>query len=172
MEVLKKSPDENERGWALLEIARALAQAGDYDEALQHAQSIRPGFGQRPTAIAHVVRAASQAGRTPAGLAAIVAATAAPSDQAAVVEGLASAGKAEQALAGALEIKDPNFTVRAHQHVAIAFARLRDYRQARLAAERCDDALFRLEVCTQVLVLHAAEQNPELKNRLAEAGEL
>jgi tetratricopeptide (TPR) repeat protein len=169
---LQESKDENERGWALLAIVKALAKAGRYDEALEKAHSIKPMFGQRTEAITDVVKTACAAGKATPKILAGAGSTLLPSDQLAVVQGLAEAGRAEEALAVAREIKDADMADLACEHVAVAFARAQDYRQARLVADRSASPMIRLGIYGRILMLYTDAQDPALKTRLTEAREL
>jgi len=171
-EVLRESKDENKRGWALLALAKAEVKAGRLDEALELAQKIRPGFGQRAMGITHVVTAAANAGRPLPRPNTSGESPSSPNDRRAVVEGLAAAGKADAAAVLAREITDRAAGDLAWLPVAVAFTRAKDFAQARTTADQCVSPQYRLAAYTQILTLLAIERNPALGQKRPNAGTL
>lgn len=159
-DALKECINEKARVSALLAIAEALTKAGRYDEALERVLSV-PETGQRWKGVSQVVAAAAAAGRPLAGLGALQGMTA--HYQVTRIKSLTSAGKPEQALAVARELKERDSDLVPWDNIAVAFARADDFHQARLAADRARSPGLRLAIYTHLLMMLAVKQDPALR---------
>ncbi|HST22206.1 MAG TPA: hypothetical protein VLR90_13870, partial [Blastocatellia bacterium] len=170
MTVVRECKDDNEQAWAYIDIVEALAKQGKQDEAMTVARSINERYGQRLTAITKIFHRLNEAGKPGQKYIVKSAAGFSPSEQTAVVQGLALAGKTEEAMAIARTIKDEDWRSIAFADISLAFALSHSYRQARQAADLCPAPLIRLKACFLILTAYAVEKNPDLKSRLEAEG--
>ena len=166
MTVVRECKDGNEQAWAYVDIAEALAKQGKQDEAMKLARSIDENYGQRYEAITKIIHRLNEADKP--GQKDIVKSASGFSsqEQLAVAEGLALAGKTEEAMAIARSIKGEDERSFALFKISQSLALSHSYKQARQAADLCPSPLFRLRAYPLILMSYATEKNPELKLRL------
>lgn len=147
--------DEAKRSWPLSVIAESFIEAGRLDEALATAQKIRDesllSLTLAKVAAANENKAASELGD---GIEAIDLAT---------VKGLLKAGKIDEALAVAQNIKDDGGRSEAFEEAAEFLLRSGSYKQARLTADRCPSPLGRLDLYLKILNELSFKRNPQLR---------
>ncbi len=166
MIVIRECKDDNEQAWAYEEITEALAKQGNQDEAMKLARSINESYGQRYAAITKIIHRLNEAGKPGQNDIVKSAASFSSLEQAAVAQGLALAGKTEEAMAIARGIKDEGDRSVAFAGISQSLALSHLYRQARQAADLCPSPLTRLKAYFSILTNYAIEKNPDLKSRL------
>lgn len=154
--------DEAIRSWMLLVIAESFIKIGKIDEALETAQKIKDeshlALTLAKVAAANENKTASDRGD---GIEAI--------DQT-TVEGLLKAGKVDEALTVAQNIKDEDNRSKAFEEAAEFLLRSGSYRQARLIADRCPSPVMRLEFYLKILNELSFKRNPQLRAQLKNYG--
>jgi hypothetical protein len=135
--LMRNISDPDRRNRTIEYVVSALAARGDADTALTvlDTDAVRVSPTQRASAYETIVTAMARSGRAAEALADTRYASV--SDRAALAAGLASGGAVEEAVIASARIEDE-----AHRNlvlcgVAPKFAEARAYREARLAAERC-----------------------------------
>ena len=145
----------------MIEITEALAKQGKQDEAMKLARSINENYGQRYTAITKIIHRLNEAGKPGQKDMVNSASSLLPFEQIAVAQGLALAGKTEEAMAIARGIKDEDDRSFAFAKISQSLAFSHLYKQARQAADLCPLPLLRLRAYFLILTNYAMEKNPD-----------